>query len=445
MPFGRSLWLPSSHEPQHNVHNLAQLTSSVSTTVDTTGRESSRGRRKPCRLALPPQLADDAIQPLTFALVDVLARDDGSSRKRATVRKFTTIPADQHHVEPLLRALRTSALRRSAVEEAQLVIADVDILLHINKHGVPDIDPQHACRRLLLAAGDHRSSLVLSSSFSCGALQAVFAPCLAHLAASNRSYIGTTETEFASRCGFPRSRTVVIPYNANRFASAAGTTLPQRAAAARSTDVYLAANLRRGSRSGYTELPSLLPNRTVTIRDVKLLQVGACNRHGWCSPSGGPDEAIDAASASAFAMLDSRLCLVPRGDTLTSRRLFDALAAGCVPVIVPEAATANAMAAELPFPRSVPWAQIALFLTSAQCGQAAGDARAVSREFASQIEALLNDAERLRELQRRGVAASRQLELSAPRAGTALLRELAAITADHRSRGSFSRRRLRSV
>ena len=104
-------------------------------------RKSSRGRGKPCRLALPHQLADDAIQPLTFALVDVLARDDGSSPKRATVRKFTTMPADQHHVEPLLRALRTSALRRSAVQEAQLVIADVDVLLHMNKHGVPDIDP----------------------------------------------------------------------------------------------------------------------------------------------------------------------------------------------------------------------------------------------------------------------------------------------------------------
>lgn len=33
-------------------------------------------------------------------------------------------------------------------------------------------------------------------------------------------------------------------------------------------------------------------------------------------------------------MLNSTFCLVPRGDTPTSRRLFDAIAAGCVPVLV---------------------------------------------------------------------------------------------------------------
>lgn len=39
------------------------------------------------------------------------------------------------------------------------------------------------------------------------------------------------------------------------------------------------------------------------------------------------------ADAYAEMIMDSRFCLIPRGDTYTSRRLFDAVAAGCIPII----------------------------------------------------------------------------------------------------------------
>ncbi|KAI8806391.1 hypothetical protein BJ742DRAFT_816702 [Cladochytrium replicatum] len=49
-------------------------------------------------------------------------------------------------------------------------------------------------------------------------------------------------------------------------------------------------------------------------------------------------------------MLGSRFCLHVRGDTSTSRRLFDAVAAGCIPIII-----ANDIDNHLPFPLDVPY------------------------------------------------------------------------------------------
>ena len=60
----------------------------------------------------------------------------------------------------------------------------------------------------------------------------------------------------------------------------------------------------------------------------------------------------------------SDFCLVPAGDTPTSRRLYDALASGCVPVVL---ADFERIAPNLPFPRSIDWTRPALFLGSLAC------------------------------------------------------------------------------
>ena len=70
-------------------------------------------------------------------------------------------------------------------------------------------------------------------------------------------------------------------------------------------------------------------------------------------------------------MRSARLCMVPSGDTPTSRRLYDALAAGCVPVVMrqeqvlvlngpPFLATGYSKSAShsLPFPRTVNWPDV---------------------------------------------------------------------------------------
>ena len=58
----------------------------------------------------------------------------------------------------------------------------------------------------------------------------------------------------------------------------------------------------------------------------------------------------------------SQLCLVPAGDTPSSRRLFDALAGGCVPVIM-----ASNIESSLPFRSMLQWREIAVFFHSMEC------------------------------------------------------------------------------
>ena len=57
-----------------------------------------------------------------------------------------------------------------------------------------------------------------------------------------------------------------------------------------------------------------------------------------------------AAVAYAEQMVASTFCLIPPGDTTTSRRLFDAIAAGCIPLIV-----SRGIRSELPFEHIVDW------------------------------------------------------------------------------------------
>jgi len=63
-------------------------------------------------------------------------------------------------------------------------------------------------------------------------------------------------------------------------------------------------------------------------------------------------------NATAFDMRESSVCPSPEGDTPTSLRLFEALVAGCVPVVVGQA---NLTAFTLPFPSLIDYDSLALF------------------------------------------------------------------------------------
>ena len=60
----------------------------------------------------------------------------------------------------------------------------------------------------------------------------------------------------------------------------------------------------------------------------------------------------------------SRFCLIPSGDTPTSRRLYDALASGCIPVVMAEFDT---YAINLPFQRTIDWRRLLFFAGSLPC------------------------------------------------------------------------------
>lgn len=87
---------------------------------------------------------------------------------------------------------------------------------------------------------------------------------------------------------------------------------------------------------------------------------------------------------TARTMLESLFCFVPEGDTPSSRRLFDALAAGCVPVIFAEI---NSIGPNLPFRRSIDWSQIAIFAGSLKCSETRSGAMKLW------MESLLNETE----------------------------------------------------
>ena len=72
--------------------------------------------------------------------------------------------------------------------------------------------------------------------------------------------------------------------------------------------------------------------------------------------------------ASADAMRAARLCLVPEGDSPMSRRLEDALAAGCVPVLyLPVDEATDGRRRTLPFAHTIDWREVAFFMKVSDC------------------------------------------------------------------------------
>jgi len=69
-------------------------------------------------------------------------------------------------------------------------------------------------------------------------------------------------------------------------------------------------------------------------------------------------------SLTLEAYLSSKICLVPAGDTPTSRHLFDSMAAGCLPVLM---APSEDIMPNLPFPKAINWPKTVLFGGGLSC------------------------------------------------------------------------------
>ena len=74
-------------------------------------------------------------------------------------------------------------------------------------------------------------------------------------------------------------------------------------------------------------------------------------------------------------MTEQHICPAPAGDTLTSRRLFDSLSAGCVPLVLRSwflmSRKRYTFETGLPFPHAIAWGDIALRLAPAPPSKAA--------------------------------------------------------------------------
>lgn len=162
-------------------------------------------------------------------------------------------------------------------------------------------------------------------------------------------------------------RMVVLPYVASPEASthakfaaeaiAMGHTQEQRAGLLFHGDTGRADG---GARGAVRDISARL-TAPVNFRGLRLMSLRA----------NASQEAARAAHRAVSqqttqAMLRSSMCFVPRGDTETSRRLFDSLATGCVPVVlkVVGGKPREIMLSNLPFHHTLEYRALAHFVSA---------------------------------------------------------------------------------
>ena len=140
----------------------------------------------------------------------------------------------------------------------------------------------------------------------------------------------------------------------------------------------------------------------------KLPSIGP---HGEGVPSSAHLLEQKAATNTSTSMLGASLCFAPQGDIMSSRRLFDALAAGCAPVVLKSIGDGpkEYLLGNLPFHHTVNWREVALFIAprGIQRGESPGWKRnkACRIREAAWLDAWHDEPERLARLRRNGQAA----------------------------------------
>lgn len=120
-------------------------------------------------------------------------------------------------------------------------------------------------------------------------------------------------------------RAIELPYVENAFCYDEQPVVPER-----TTDFYFRGGLHIFGAGGKRVRHSLL-----LLRGGELNATIICTVHTnmrWGGPGCQPAETNK--QTAAREMQRSRFCLVPRGDTPDSSRLYDAMACGCIPIIV---------------------------------------------------------------------------------------------------------------
>ena len=133
--------------------------------------------------------------------------------------------------------------------------------------------------------------------------------------------------------------TVVIPYQASPFCRTLGPSNPARDP---TSTVFFqgSADAGRGVRKNFDKL-STYPGVNISTSSRESIIATA--------RSGGSLSSRYSPLGTAQGMLRSNFCLVPKGDTPTSSRLYTAVACGCVPILI-----SNEIKAHQPFPHVLP-------------------------------------------------------------------------------------------
>ena len=177
------------------------------------------------------------------------------------------------------------------------------------------------------------------------------------------------------------------------------------------------------------------------VRDILLL-INESDMHSSTHARLNSSAYREQFALTESAMLSGAMCLVPAGDTPTSRRLFEAMAAGCVPIIVRDR---RLWSYALPFDAIVKWPSFAYFLHPADMGRNGRQRppaesgtwqsrRAEAAWVTEQRDGMTRTVHRARELARAAFCAHMDPQANPSGAADALLAVAAPVTMRERSR-----------
>jgi hypothetical protein len=180
--------------------------------------------------------------------------------------------------------------------------------------------------------------------------------------------LATTDTEFMQLKGrrtdhgwerAPVPRVLVIPYRVQyRLKEAAykEVSLPNAESTFRNVSIAFHGSISR--EGGREEFLRMLEGK------VSDLSLRSANLVGKSADQSSQSVINENLQSTAETLVRTRYCLVPSGDTPTSRRLFESLAAGCIPIVAGEFEQIYHL---LPFRSSVDWSQLAIFAGDMFC------------------------------------------------------------------------------
>ena len=199
------------------------------------------------------------------------------------------------------------------------------------------------------------------------------------------SWMATADKEFRElRTLRPHSEgVVVLPYKAHYMLEAAAWRHARSAASAPSLDFMFHGCTRRTSAEG-----ALRGSFLSMLRELPATSLTGLSDSCDYTYASDFESTRLASRQTAAAFLNSSFCFVLPGDTPTSRRLFDSIAAGCIPLVMGDA---DKIATNLPFHSSIDWSELALFGGSLACN---------TREGSSQLTPWLRRLAREKQLDR---------------------------------------------
>lgn len=175
------------------------------------------------------------------------------------------------------------------------------------------------------------------------------------LFAAEHMLLATVDLNISSYGAVEPKDTFIVPYKAHNLLEQPD----QRYVSLLKTPGYRSYSFMfhgKMGRSGAGTYRSIVPSLLEGLERTSIQDVWMTNKD--------PFEFSKITAKTAAIMQDTAFCLVPAGDTASSRRLFDSLAAGCVPIILNSFEVA---ASNLPFPHSIDWRKIAYFAGDPAC------------------------------------------------------------------------------